>query len=116
MIIDTESHGPTAVADIALCKMIYETLLEHYPNHPWLIGANSESGAADIKLLYTDPRNPRTNWGYSLNLNSLVTHDERKRKIVRAGGELLERYGLARNGAREDSLLRAIEHGLDTSH
>ena len=108
----TESHGATDVADIALCKKIYEVLTKHYPGHPWCVGANSESGAADIKLLYHDPRRPRTNYGYSLNLGSL--DDERgMRKVMTAGGELLERYGLARGPAKPESGLIALHNGMD---
>lgn len=113
-IVNVESHGETDQADIAMCKDIFEQLSAHYPGHPWCIGANSFSGAVDIKLLYNGPDQPIMKFGYSLNIGGLDS-DSGRRKVMRAGGELLERYGLARAGFRDGDVHRARDHGLDLS-
>lgn len=99
-------------ADIALCKEIYEILNKHYPAHLWQVGANSYTGVVDIKLLYPDGRHRITNFGYGLKISSLDAPFIKK-KIIKAGGELLERYGLPRSKATAYTIVDAITNGLD---
>ena len=113
MTITTELGGysPHDAADISLCKHVYECLEHNYPGHDWLVGANSDAGIVTIDLPYTKPLRLR-NYGYVLHMSSTDAPDARRR-IRHAGGELLERFGLARGGATEQSCARALQHGLD---
>lgn len=113
MTITTELGGYSLhdAADIALCKYVYECLEKDYPGHDWLVGANSEAGIVTIDLPYTKPYHLR-NYGYALHMSSCDAPDARTR-VRHAGGELLERFGLARSGATEQSRVRALQNGLD---
>ncbi len=110
----TEIEGNTEhdAADIALCKEIYDILDKYYSGHLWQVGANSRTGIVDIKLLYPDGKHRVTNFGYGLKISSLDA-PFLKKKIIIAGGELLERYGLPRSRATLHTLVEAIENGLD---
>lgn len=114
MTVSTEIGGysPHDAADIALCKFVYERLERDYPGHDWLVGANSESGVVTIDLPYTKPYHLRQ-YGYLLHLRALDGYDVAKHKIRHAGGELLERFGLPRGPATEESAARALHNGLD---
>jgi len=47
-----------------------------------------------------------------LYLSTCLGSDAEKH-IMRAGGELLERFGLARGEANKESYAQALEHGLN---
>lgn len=114
-IISTDGHGERVVQDMAICKAVFERLQEHYPGHQWLVGADTENaGTVHVRLLYVNPLRPRdANFGYLLHLDSLNDENSFRHKVLTAGGELLERYGLPRRGYREGDGMRALEHGLD---
>lgn len=107
-----EGYGPTDVADIALCKFCYELLEQHYPGHRWFIGADSSAGIVTIDLPYEKPIG-LANYGWLLHISSIKQHDEAKRKVLHAGGELLERFNLPRTHSADDSFLRAKQNRFD---
>ena len=76
--------------DMAVSKRILETLYKHYPEYPWAIKV--QKGRASIKNMATSGEE-----GYAINFD---THDfsasNLDAAIVRAGGEVLERFGLRR--------------------
>lgn len=76
--------------DMNLAKDIAETLFEKYPGYLW--GVSVRSGVAIIKCL-----NVSSLHGYILKYEDIV-HDAgiRKREVIKAGGEILERAKLAR--------------------
>lgn len=111
---EIDSHTEHDAQDIALCKEIYDILDTHYSGHLWQVGANSYSGVVDIKLLYPDGRHRVTNFGYGLKITALDAPFIKK-KIIKAGGELLERYGLPRGRATINTIGDAITNGLDKS-
>jgi len=80
--------------DIGMAKDIADTLFEKYPGYMW--GVNVKSGVAVIKCL-----NVSSLWGYILKYKD-IAHDAtfRRREVIKAGGEILERAKLAR-GARQ---------------
>lgn len=110
--ISIDIAGEFDAQDIALCKQIMGVLSWHYPNHPWMVNANHKTGVADIKLCYVSKTGRLTNWGYLFKIGEMKS-GEFYRKIVRGGGELLERYGLPRRGAVAESELLHHEHGID---
>lgn len=78
--------------DMNMAKDIAETLFSHYPGYMWAV--NVLSGVAVIKCL-----NVSSLYGFILKYNE-ITHDAgvRKKEVIRAGGEILERAKLARSG------------------
>lgn len=110
ILLNENSHGETAVADIEICKAVAGVLMRHYEGHVWHVGADSSSNVMmiDIKLNYPDKLGCLPKFGYKLKIVGLT--DE---KIMRAGGELLERYRLARSKATAYSMINAIENGMD---
>lgn len=111
--VQVESYGEHDQADIALCKYVYEILQAAYPNHGWMVGANSEAGTCEIDLPYDKPYHLRL-YGYRLYISTIEAPDNVQR-IRHAGGELLERFGLARRGATDETRMRAAEQ-FDTSN
>ena len=113
MDFSVESSGPHAMADRDLCIAVGEDLQRHYPDHPWIVGCNHEAGTVVIDLGYEKPPALR-NMAYLLHIPSLLGPGGHQR-VMRAGGEWLERLRLAREAATDESGQRAAENGLDAS-
>jgi len=82
-------------ADKLLAAQIGEILHKHYKGHLWGIFVNSEPTGGIVNIL-----NLRVSYkyGYVLHLNKLYPLDNLfKQKIIRAGGEILERANMARS-------------------
>ena len=80
--------------DMTMAKDIAETLFEKYPGYMWAVSV--KSGVAVIKCL-----NISSLYGFVLKYSDIKGDAVyRKKEVVRAGGELLERAGMKR-GARE---------------
>lgn len=84
-----DGHTFTACDEI-LAKRAAEVLNKHYPNNLWAVNVNSEQsgGVMIIKNFAVSYR-----YGYVLHLNKL---DNKLLKVVRAGGEILERAKMKR--------------------
>lgn len=107
-----QTYGESEAADIALCSEISSILNKHYENHPWLIGCDHEHGVFHIKLLYPDKIGRITHHGIMLHIGKNSNHDTLKRKVMLAGGELLERKQMPTNAANAYSYERAKETKL----
>jgi hypothetical protein len=87
--------------DMGLAKDIADVLMQHYPNHLWAVSV--KGGVAIVKAL-----NISSNWGIVLKMADIGHNAKiRAKKVMQAGGELLERAGLARteyNGDRTQKL------------
>jgi hypothetical protein len=99
------------MADDDLCRAIGEDLVRHYPNHPWGVGVDLECGSITIELGYPHPKLTHATWGYRLHPATCMGPGGQA-AVMRAGGELLERFNLARGGADEDSAQAATENGV----
>lgn len=75
--------------DMTLAKEAAETLHEHYPGHLWAV--NIAGGLMVIKNLYLSSL-----YGMVLHIRNITDAAIRKKKIIRAGGEFLERANLRR--------------------
>lgn len=84
------------LADMHLAREIAETLHEHYPGHMWAV--NIKSGIIDIKNFYISD-----SYGMCLHYDKLGDATERKKKVIMAGGEFLERAHMARKGFQEQT-------------
>jgi len=104
------SYGPLAAADEAVCRAACEELSRFYPEHLWYVEVNHEAGTVSIDLPYQKPPHLRQ-YGFLLHLSTVLGSDGAK-KLMRAGGELLERFGLPRGMARPEAGAMARENGL----
>jgi len=87
-------------ADRLLASTIGEILHKHYPGHLWAIYVNSEptGGVVNIFNLRISHK-----YGYVLHLTDLYPMDDIfKKKILMAGGEILERANMVRGAANGD--------------
>jgi hypothetical protein len=110
VVHDNSAH---AMSDIDVCRAVGEDLTAHYPGYPWMVGCNHEKsvGRVVIDLGVTKPVGME-NYAYALYLPTVLGPGGQKR-VLEAGGELLERFGLKRGAAAEDHRQRARENGLD---
>lgn len=99
------------LADIEVCKRVSEILQKHFPGHLWLTGCDHKAGTVVIDLPYAKPMHLRE-MRFMLYISTCLGSDAEKH-IMRAGGELLERFGLARGEAKQESYQQALEHGLN---
>ena len=106
-----ESVGTPSMSDRDLCIAVLEDLAKHYPGHPWLITADVQAGSVVIDLGYEKPAHLR-NFGYLLHAQTLMDPGG-QRRVMRAAGELLERFGIARGAGQSETAQRAAAHGLD---
>ena len=106
--------GDTRMADQDVCIAVGEDLSRAYPGYFWMVGV--EHGSVQIDLQIEKPIGLER-YGYRLNLSTVLGPGGQKR-VMRAGGELLERFGLRRGVAHEDTAEIAKEHGLiiDNNH
>lgn len=96
-----QAYGENSLADIELGKKVLDALEHYYPNHAFFVQCNHEAGVVTIQLLYEDKNKLVKRWlhGMLIHITSLQTESEIKLRAMRDGGELLERYNLARSGA-----------------
>jgi hypothetical protein len=125
-----ESHGTNANAamleayEFGVAKTIFEKLWAHYAGYDWKVKVNAIGGIATIQL----PRLHHSTIAYILKLDDLAS-DPGLRGVVKAGGELLERWNLRRgqvNRAQYRDAIRArpvvmrrdmhIDGGLAVNH
>lgn len=102
----TDEVDPYLAADLALTKRIAEKLEAHYPAHPWMVTVTHAQGIAAIKL----PLVMKRNQAFILHIDKLG-NDPSLRAVVRAGGELLEKYNMPRHGFALDRFLQARDKG-----
>jgi hypothetical protein len=89
-------------ADLALTKQIAAVMSFHYPGHAWALQVKSEQGVVLINIpLFMG------NHYYTIPMTMLKT-DPGFRLVIRACGEILERYGIARAGWRPDQFVEAV--------
>lgn len=112
VLSDIESLARYAPRDLEIAAAMHQKLVEHYPGHQWATSADHATGMAHVKLLYLDTEGINGRYGFQLHLAKLSS-DPGMKSVVRAGGELLERYRLKRGAASAETKLLAREHGLD---
>ena len=77
---------------------IASVLLKHFPGYPWEIRTEMERMAAMIRLPLMPPK-----FYYVLPFKDFMSGPNVHEKVVmKAGGELLERFNLSRDGIRFD--------------
>ena len=76
--------------DIVMAKNMADALQKHYPGHLWAVTCDGKQGVATVRNMMLSG-----NWGVVIKLKTL-NGDPSMRSVMRAGGEVLERYNLAR--------------------
>lgn len=84
-----------AASDMVLAKNMAELLHKHYPGHLWAV--TCENGLATVRNMYLSGQ-----WGFVIKVGQQYSISAFDKAIVRAGGELLERYRLQRGAFRDD--------------
>jgi hypothetical protein len=106
--------GDNQMADQDVCIAVGEDLTKHYPGYLWMVGCDHEAGTIQIDLQCDKPIGMER-YGYLLHLSTVMGAGGQK-AVMRAGGELLERFGLRRKWAHPDTADIARENGLDVSN
>jgi len=92
-----------AINEFFLAKNAAEMLHKHYPGHLWAVAVDGYF--LDVRNLYLDGR-----WGFRLAIPKFYSSSDWDKQVVRAGGEILERYRQRRARADEAAL-----HNLPTN-
>ena len=77
--------------DVATAKQMAEALHEAYPGHLWAVSCDTRTGFADVRNLALSG-----NWGFRIFLGRVYSASSFKKTVLKAGGEILERYRLTR--------------------
>lgn len=110
--------GKAIMDDYRLSKQVADVLCEHYPGYAWLVRVQSESGVclikcAQINSVLSESMTP----SMVLHLKNMTDPTITRRKVIMAGGELLERAAMIRGRWRGelpthvDGLSKVICHG-----
>lgn len=110
-IVSGDGHGRQQLAEEALARIALIALHTTYPGYDWLATVNFEAGVMNLDLICEKPIGLQGH-GYLLHLKSVMNPDG-ERKILNAGGEMLERFGLRRDRADAEWRMQARENGLD---
>jgi hypothetical protein len=95
------TDSPTVTAnEYILARETAATLHECYPGYLW--GVNVERSIVNVRNL-----NLSGMWGFTLHVPAIYSASEWKKQVMRAGGEILERYRMRRGQRDEQRLLEA---------
>jgi hypothetical protein len=87
------------LAEVNMAKGIAEALYKKYPGYVWMVNADNGNNIATIQLGGVTGQH-----GFYVHLDKLTAGME---QIMRAGGEVLERYKLTR-GRRNDTEIGSL--------
>jgi hypothetical protein len=74
-----------SVLEFNLCKNAAELLHKHYPGHLWAVSINGS--VLDVRNLFLSGE-----WGFRLHVPAIYSSSDWDKRIITAGGEILERY------------------------
>ena len=90
--------------EFLLAKNAAELLNRHYPNHLWAVDV--EGSVLNIRDMLLSG-----SMGYTLHIPAIYSSSDWDKQILRAGGEILERYNIAR-GAWRDGATEHLKRGV----
>lgn len=79
--------------------MVGQELVKHYPGYRWWVEARLLTGLCAIQC-----ETLGGDYGFYIPIVQLLNETDNPKLVLRAGGEMLERYGLPR-GPRPDNLV-----------
>lgn len=88
--LDADAIGLDA-NDYVMAKNMAEALHRVYPNQLWAVTCEGKKGIATIRNMYLSG-----NYGFVLRLPTIYSGSDFERRVIMAGGEILERYRLKR--------------------
>lgn len=97
-------------ADLHLTKAVATTVQSFYPGHPWRVEVSHAQGIIKIQL---QPFMGPTHW-HVIHISSAKVVSELRTKVMRACGEILERYQVPRARFSLDDFLHV--HSLIPQH
>jgi hypothetical protein len=98
-LLDNEIE--TEAEDLTMSKDVGDALNKAYPNWAWAVHANTVGGVVDIW-------NPALDMKYGFRLMiSDINNDPALRCVLRAGGEMLERFKMNRGKFNLDDWMNA---------
>ena len=92
--------------EMMIARDMAEALHSAYPGHLWAVDVHENQGVANVRNLMLSGQ-----WGFVLKLSLTYSASDFRKRVIRAGGELLERYRVARG--RADN---AVLAGLPVDH
>jgi len=92
--------------DVDMARAIGDKLTEHYPGHPWFVEVDSIGGLVHISIPVL-----MHNWRFNLKLRELAS-DPGLKLVVKAGGEILERWQVPRSRIDVAAFSAAMRHRL----
>lgn len=110
-LYEAPGHGPNQRAEETLCTIVLTALNKAYPGYDFIASCNFLAGVLNLDVLCDKPIGLQGH-GYLLHLSSLMSADG-ERKVLNAGGEMLERFGLRRDRADAEWRQSARENGLE---
>jgi hypothetical protein len=103
LTFDSPDEAQLRMQSEAICRVIGEVLVKHYPNRQWHVDASAENGVAKIQCPSISMRH-----GFVVKIHGKTVDDIQKATVI-AGGQILEMFRLSREkGARggEEFILR----------
>lgn len=92
-----QSRHPKDAATVALCLRVAKALAEEFPQHPWRVVGQPDNSAVAIMN-----DNLSTKMGFLLhNIRLDDNPTDFRLKVMRAAGEVLERYEISRTARGE---------------
>jgi len=101
---DDPQPDPFVAADFALTRRIAEVIERHYFGQPFSVKVSHEQGVVMIQIA---PLMGSTNW-WCVHIADLNT-DPTMKAIVRACGDILERYNIPRCAYDREAFIAAAE-------
>lgn len=95
-LIDIDADNAVSANDFLMSKTLAEALHKHYPGHLWGVNVESRTGLLHIRDLYL-----AGNWAYVIKLGAIYSASSLEKDVIRAGGEILERFNMARGEFNE---------------
>lgn len=85
------AEGRKNAQDMFLAKEVAGVLFGAYPDHDWYVAVDGEAGSITIKNLSLSAQ-----YGYLLHYSKTQAPGAIHTKVINAGGEILERFGVRR--------------------
>jgi hypothetical protein len=115
-----DQNDVVPVADLQGLKLASEMLKilnRHYPGYRWAIDFDETQGVAKIiNFTLLDPLKTHEMYGYVLHLKTIYEDQSNKwKKLIRAGGEILERAYMERKAWDRHTYPKKID-GIPAKH
>jgi hypothetical protein len=106
IIVATDADFRQELEAKAMSDSIGPLLATHYPGYRWRVEPDVKNGIVDIRCEHTNCK-----FGYTLIPSLYFSETQWRAAIIKAGGEILERFNMSRRGFDAvDFLTRKRDH------